>query len=74
MSRYRKLDPRLWNDEKVRRLTDHGKLAFLFRAHTPGHDRPRCHAGHHGGAGGGVGLEGEAIPGRHPARHRQRHG
>jgi hypothetical protein len=30
VSRYRKLDPRFWNDEKVRRLSDDGKLAFLF--------------------------------------------
>lgn len=30
MARYRKIDPRIWNDEKFRSLTDAGKLAFLF--------------------------------------------
>jgi len=30
MGRYRKIDPRIWNDEKFRRLSDDGKLAFLF--------------------------------------------
>lgn len=30
MSHYRKIDPRIWNDAKFRRLTDAGKLAFLF--------------------------------------------
>jgi hypothetical protein len=30
MARYRKIDPRIWNDEKFRGLTDNGKLAFLF--------------------------------------------
>lgn len=30
MARYRKIDPRIWNDEKFRSLSDGGKLAFLF--------------------------------------------
>lgn len=30
MRRYRKVDPRIWNDEKVATLTTSGKLAFLF--------------------------------------------
>ncbi len=30
MARYRKVDPRIWNDQKFRALTDDGKLAFLF--------------------------------------------
>lgn len=30
MARYRKIDPRIWNDEKFRKLTDDGKLIFLF--------------------------------------------
>ena len=30
MSRYRKIDPRIWNDEKFRAFSDDGKLAFLF--------------------------------------------
>ena len=30
MSRYRRIDTRFWNDEKVARLTPLGKLAFLF--------------------------------------------
>jgi len=30
MARYRKIDPRVWNDEKFRTLSDRGKLAFLF--------------------------------------------
>ncbi|MBI4293636.1 MAG: hypothetical protein HY661_19340 [Betaproteobacteria bacterium] len=30
MSRYRKVDSRIWNDAKFRVLTDAGKLAFLF--------------------------------------------
>lgn len=30
MARYRKIDPRVWNDEKFRRFTDDGKLGFLF--------------------------------------------
>lgn len=30
MARYRKIDPRIWNDEKFRCLSDSGKLAFLF--------------------------------------------
>ncbi len=28
--RYRKIDPRIWNDEKFGKLSDKGKLAFLF--------------------------------------------
>lgn len=30
MSRYRKVDPRIWNDEKYRALSDDGKLVFLM--------------------------------------------
>src|SRR5262249_2204447 len=30
MGRYRKVDPRVWNDEKFRDLSDHGKLVFFF--------------------------------------------
>ena len=30
MGRYRKIDPRIWNDEKFRSLSDRGKLAFFF--------------------------------------------
>lgn len=30
MARYRKIDTRIWNDERFRRFTDSGKLAFLF--------------------------------------------
>jgi hypothetical protein len=30
VSRYRKIDPRIWNDAKFRDLSDRGKLAFLF--------------------------------------------
>lgn len=30
MARYRKVDPRIWNDAKFRSMTDNGKLAFLF--------------------------------------------
>lgn len=30
MSHYRKIDTRIWNDEKFRSLSDLGKLAFLF--------------------------------------------
>ena len=30
MGRYRKIDPRVWNDEKVRELSDDAKLVFLF--------------------------------------------
>lgn len=30
MSRYRKIDVRIWNDEKFRSLSDNGKLVFLF--------------------------------------------
>lgn len=30
MSRYRKVDPRIWNDEKFRSLSDMGKLVFLM--------------------------------------------
>jgi len=30
MARYRKIDPRIWNDAKFRTLSDNGKLAFLF--------------------------------------------
>ncbi len=28
--KYRKIDPRIWNDEKFRNLSDKGKLVFLF--------------------------------------------
>ncbi len=28
--RYRKIDPRIWNDEKFRALSDRAKLLFLF--------------------------------------------
>lgn len=30
MSRYRKVDPRIWNDAKFRALSDQGKLGFFF--------------------------------------------
>lgn len=30
MARYRKVDPRIWNDAKFRSLSDNGKLAFFF--------------------------------------------
>jgi hypothetical protein len=30
MAKYRKVDPRIWNDLKFRSLSDDGKLAFLF--------------------------------------------
>ncbi len=30
MAKYRKVDPRIWNDAKFRALSDHGKLVFLF--------------------------------------------
>jgi hypothetical protein len=30
MSRYRKVDPRIWNDAKFRALSDNGKLAFFM--------------------------------------------
>jgi hypothetical protein len=30
MARYRKVDPRIWNDAKFRGLNDPGKLAFFF--------------------------------------------
>lgn len=30
MARYRKVDPRIWNDEKFRALSDDAKLTFLF--------------------------------------------
>jgi len=36
MSRFRKIDPRVWNDEKFRRFNDRGKLAFLFVLTHPG--------------------------------------
>ena len=30
MAKYRKISPCIWNDEKVRGMTDKGKLALLF--------------------------------------------
>lgn len=30
MAKYRKVDPKIWNDEKFSRLSDGGKLCFLF--------------------------------------------
>jgi len=30
MARYRKIDPRIWNDAKFRALSDHGKLVFFL--------------------------------------------
>lgn len=30
MAKYRKIDPRIWNDKKFRSLSDDGQLAFLF--------------------------------------------
>lgn len=30
MGRYRKVDPKIWNDAKFRDMTDNGKLVFLF--------------------------------------------
>ena len=30
MAKYRKIDPRIWNDKKFMAFTDQGKLAFLF--------------------------------------------
>lgn len=36
MARYRKIDPRIWNDAKFRSLNERGKLAFLFLLTHPG--------------------------------------
>lgn len=36
MSRYRKVDVRMWNDEKFRALSDDGKLVFIFVMTHPG--------------------------------------
>jgi hypothetical protein len=36
VSRYRKVDPRIWNDKKFRSLTDQGKLVFLLLLTHPG--------------------------------------
>ena len=30
MGKYRKVDPKIWNDEKFRELSDSAKLLFLF--------------------------------------------
>jgi len=30
MAKYRKIDPRIWNDQKFRELSDSGKLTFFF--------------------------------------------
>jgi hypothetical protein len=35
MARYRKIDPRIWNDAKFRELSNDGKLAFLFTLTHP---------------------------------------
>jgi hypothetical protein len=35
MARYRKVDPRIWNDAKFRSLSDDGKLVFLFLMTNP---------------------------------------
>jgi uncharacterized phage protein (TIGR02220 family) len=35
VSRYRKIDPRIWNDEKFRTLSNDGKLVFLFLLSHP---------------------------------------
>lgn len=35
MAHYRKIDVRIWNDEKFHRLTTHGKLAFLYLVTHP---------------------------------------
>lgn len=36
MSRYRKVDPRIWNDEKFRGLSNHAKLVFFMVLTHPG--------------------------------------
>jgi hypothetical protein len=36
VARYRKIDPRIWNDRKFRSLSDDGRLAFLFLLTHPG--------------------------------------
>jgi hypothetical protein len=36
MSRYRKVDPRIWNDAKFRALNNHGKLLFFMLLTHPG--------------------------------------
>lgn len=36
MSRYRKVDPRIWNDAKFRTLSNHGKLLFFMLLTHPG--------------------------------------
>jgi hypothetical protein len=36
MSRYRKVDPRIWNDAKFAALSDNGKLLFLMLLTHPG--------------------------------------
>jgi hypothetical protein len=36
MSRFRKVDPRIWNDAKFRELSNHGKLLFFMLLTHPG--------------------------------------
>ena len=45
MGRYRKIDPRIWNDEKFSLLSDKAKLLFLFPSHASWHDRAGCYEG-----------------------------
>ena len=35
MARYRKIDVRMWNDAKVAKLSDEGKLIFFFLLTAP---------------------------------------
>ncbi len=44
MSKYRKIDVRIWNDAKFRDLSHNAKLVFFFSIDAPEHDGIGCNA------------------------------
>lgn len=61
MSRYRKIDPRIWNDEKFRALGDRAKLVFLMLLTHPGMTALGAMRATQGGLAEELGWEPEAF-------------
>ena len=61
MARFRKIDPRIWNDAKFRALSDHGKLAFLMLLTHPSMTSLGAMRGTIGGLAEELGWSAEAF-------------
>ena len=61
MAKYRKVDTRIWNDEKFRRLSHMGKLVFLMLLTHPNMTPIGAMRGSIGGMADELGVETEAF-------------